>query len=259
MMISVLTDNAPGPDTPAEHGLSYLVEHDGKTILFDAGQSDLFLKNASVMGLTLDHLDTIVLSHGHFDHGGGLRFLAGGDLICHPGCFVKRYRKQDHSFIGLEQSEEEFSGKFNLIHTREPLFISDRIIFLGEIPRTATFESTHSTFVLENGTDDLVMDDSALALIGDQGLFVITGCGHAGIVNTLEHARNVTGIGKIDGVMGGFHLKQADLQTQETIRYLKGHQVRRVHPSHCTTGPALQMFLNEFGSQRVRTGDRLTL
>lgn len=258
MIISVLTDNVPGRDTPAEHGLSYLVEHDGKIVLFDTGQSDLFLRNASVMGNSLDHLDSIVLSHGHFDHGDGLRFLEGGELICHPGCFVERYRKSDHSFIGLKLSEEEMAARFNLIRTTEPLAISDRIIFLGEIPRMTAFESKQSTFVLDNGEDDFVMDDSAIALVTDQGLFVITGCGHAGIVNTLEHARKITGIEKIYGVMGGFHLKQADHQTLETIRYLKELKVPHIYPSHCTAGAALEMFSEVFGSQKVKTGDCYT-
>jgi 7,8-dihydropterin-6-yl-methyl-4-(beta-D-ribofuranosyl)aminobenzene 5'-phosphate synthase len=259
MIISILTDNVPGNGTSAEHGLSYLVEHDGKKVLFDTGQSDLFYRNASTMGLSLDHPDAIVLSHGHFDHGGGMRHLKGGDLICHPGCFAKRYRKPDHSYIGLKLSEEEIAAKFNLIRTTEPFAVSDRIIFLGEVPRLTDFESTHTNFVLEDGSDDYVMDDSAIALIADQGLFVITGCGHAGIVNTLEHARVVTGINQIYGVMGGFHLKRADHQTRETIRYLKGHQVPHVLPSHCTAGPALELFFDSFGSSRVRTGDRLTL
>jgi 7,8-dihydropterin-6-yl-methyl-4-(beta-D-ribofuranosyl)aminobenzene 5'-phosphate synthase len=87
-------------------------------------------------------------------------------------------------------------------------------------------------------------------------LFVITGCGHAGIVNTLEYARKVTGMDKIFGVMGGFHLKQDDSQTRETIRYLEAQEVVHVLPSHCTEGPALALFEEVFGSRRVRTGDR---
>ena len=258
MIISILTDNLPGRETAAEHGLSYLIEHDGRKVLFDTGQSNLFLKNASIMGLDMPLFHTIVLSHGHFDHGNGLRHLEGGDLICHPGCFVKRYRKSDHSYIGLRLSEEQMAEKFNLIRSREPNAISDRILFLGEIPRVTDFESNQSTFVLENGEADFIEDDSAIALISDHGLFVITGCGHAGIVNTLEHARNTTGIERIYGVMGGFHLKQPDHQTKETIRYLKKHEVPHVYPSHCTGEPALALFDEVFCSKRVQTGDRFT-
>jgi 7,8-dihydropterin-6-yl-methyl-4-(beta-D-ribofuranosyl)aminobenzene 5'-phosphate synthase len=149
MIISVLTDNKPGAITSAEHGLSYLVEHDDKKLLFDTGQSNLFLKNAWLMGIEMININTIVLSHGHFDHGDGLQYLAGGDLICHPGCFVKRYRKADYSYIGLKNSKEELSLKFNLETSSMPYQISDKIVFLGEIPRLTVFESKHTPFVLE--------------------------------------------------------------------------------------------------------------
>src|SRR4030043_1119227 len=104
MKISVLAENYPGAFTPAEHGLSYLIEFDGKRILFDAGQSDMFLKNAETMKVSMANIDIVILSHGHFDHGNGLSFLSGGSLICHPGCFVKRYRQRDHTYIGLKNS-----------------------------------------------------------------------------------------------------------------------------------------------------------
>ncbi len=258
MIISILTDNKPGDNTSAEHGLSYLVEHDGKRLLFDTGQSNLFLKNARTMGIEIINVNTIVLSHGHFDHGDGLQYLSGGDLICHPGCFVKRYRKADYSYIGLKNSKEVLSLKFNLVISEKPNQISDKIVFLGEIPRLTKFESKRTPFVLEGGIPDFVMDDSGIALISDKGLFVITGCGHAGIVNTLEHAKKVTGENKIYGVMGGFHLKKADLQTKETIKYLQENQVKHVYPSHCTEQPALELFYNSFGNNMVKTGDIFT-
>ncbi|MDX9930050.1 MAG: MBL fold metallo-hydrolase, partial [Bacteroidales bacterium] len=90
MKVFVLTENNAGELTAEEHGLSYLIESDGRRILFDTGQSDLFLKNAAVMGVSLEGIDMIVLSHGHYDHGNGLEHLGGGKLLCHPGCFVKR-------------------------------------------------------------------------------------------------------------------------------------------------------------------------
>ncbi len=109
MKISILTDNNPGGNTGAEHGLSYFIEHEGTKILFDTGQSDLFLQNASIIGINLEERDLIILSHGHFDHGNGLPHLPGGKLICHPGCFVKRYRTIDHTFIGLKNSRDEIA------------------------------------------------------------------------------------------------------------------------------------------------------
>lgn len=258
MKISILTDNYPGGTTGAEHGLSYFIEHDGKRLLFDTGQSDLFIRNSSSMEINIEDRDMIILSHGHFDHGNGLTHLSGGKLLCHPGCFVKRFRTADHTYIGLKNSFKELTDKFDLITSKAPFSISDAIVFLGEIPRITDFESQHTSFSFEDGTPDFVADDSAVALKTETGLFVITGCGHAGIVNTVEHAKQATGEERIFGVMGGFHLKKRDRQTEETIDYLKKNNVQHVVPSHCTAFPALVAFAEHFRIQSVKTGDILT-
>jgi len=255
MKISVLADNTAGPFTKAEHGLSYLIEYDGKRLLFDTGQSDMFVTNAGIMKISLKDIDTVVLSHGHFDHGNGLEFPDGGRLVCHPGCFVKRYRKSDMSYIGLKMSKNELAKKYDLHLSAEPVMISEKIFFLGEIPRLTGFESRTTPFVFEDDKPDFVIDDSAVALIHSEGLFIITGCGHSGLVNTVEHARKVTGIEKISGVMGGFHLKGNGLQTRETIKYLKENNVTHIYPSHCNDFPALAAFYESFGTGQVKTGD----
>jgi 7,8-dihydropterin-6-yl-methyl-4-(beta-D-ribofuranosyl)aminobenzene 5'-phosphate synthase len=259
MKISVLVDNTPGVNTLAEFGLSYFIDYEGKQILFDTAQSDLFLRNAKIMNLDTKNVDQIVLSHGHFDHGNGLNHINGGNLICHSGCFVKRYRKNDHTYIGLKNSRDDFEKKFNLITTKDPYQIFDGAYFLGEIPRITDFESQTTPFVLDDGTPDFVMDDSALAFKVENGIFVITGCGHSGIVNTLEHAKKVTGENKITGVMGGFHLKENNLQTQKTIAYLKDNNAKHVYPSHCTALPALAEFYKVFKTKQIKTGDIITI
>lgn len=255
MRISVLTENHAGAYTTAEHGLSYLIEFDGKRILFDTGKSNMFLQNAGIMNVSMNGINKIVLSHGHFDHGNGLGYLTGGDLICHPGCFVKRFRKKDHLYIGLKNSREELSGKFNLFTTKEHYKITDKIYFLGEIPRLTAFESKTTSFIFEDGTPDFVSDDSGMAMILPEGLFVVTGCGHSGIVNTLEHAKKVTGVTELYGIMGGSHLKEIDTQVKETIRYLKGKKLKHILPSHCTELPALSAFYETFGIRQVCSGN----
>lgn len=258
MKVFVLTENNAGEITAAEHGLSYLIEADGSRILFDTGQSDLFLKNAAIMGVSMEDIDMIVLSHGHYDHANGLQHLSDGTLLCHPGCFIRRYRGSDHSYIGLKTSREELAGKFNLITSREPYRITESIVFAGEIPRITPFESQTTSFLLEDGTPDFVADDSALIITLHEGLFIITGCGHAGVVNTMEHASAITGIDNIYGIMGGFHLKEEDRQTIETVNYLKKKKVTHIIPSHCTTGAALTSFRTTFDARPVRTGDILS-
>jgi len=255
MTISVLTDNHPGAHTPAEHGLSYLIEHDGKRLLFDTGQSDMFIKNAEAMKISMKNIDMVILSHGHFDHGNGLEYLSGSNMLCHPGCFVKRYRGSDHTYIGLKNSKEELSLLFNIITSTEPYKISEKIFFLGEIPRVTGFESQTTSFVFEDGRPDYVKDDSGIVMLLPEGLFVVTGCGHSGIVNTFEHAKKVTGINKLYGIMGGFHLKEINQQTKETIRYIKKNKLKHVLPSHCTELPALSAFYESFGIALVKTGN----
>jgi len=258
MKISVLTDNYAGSFTMAEHGLSYLIEHEEKRILFDTGQSDLFMKNAKKMNISIDNIDIIILSHGHFDHGNGLSYLHGGSLVSHPGCFTKRYSRKDNRYIGLKNTRDELQKKFNLKITEQPYKITENIIFLGQIPRGTDFESKSTSFIFEDGSPDFVTDDSALALTLPEGLFIVTGCGHSGIVNTLEHTKKVTGISNIFGIMGGFHLKEIDSQTKETIRYLKDKKVKHVLPSHCTELPALSAFYENFGIKQIKTGDILS-
>ena len=255
MRISVLTENHAGSNTMAEHGLSYLIESDGKRILFDTGQSDVFMRNAEVMNINMRNIDIVILSHGHFDHGNGLEYLQGGSIICHPGCFVRRFRGKDRSYIGLRNTKDELSVKFKLITSSKPYKISEKIFFLGEIPRLTDFESNTTSFVFEDGTPDYVPDDSAVAFILPEGLFVITGCGHSGIVNTLEYSKRVTGVNNIFGIMGGFHLKENDRQTRKTIQFLKESKAKNILPSHCTELPALSSFYETFRIKQVRSGE----
>ncbi len=259
MNISVLIDNAPGVDIPTEFGLSYYIEYNGKHILFDTAQSNLFLANANKMSLDVETADYIVLSHGHFDHGNGLKYLKGGSLVCHLGCFEKRYRIIDKSYIGLNQTREQIERTFNLTASEKPFKLFDGAFFLGQIPRVTDFESRTTPFIFEDGSPDFVIDDSALAFKVNNGIFVITGCGHSGIVNTLEHAKRVLKSEKIVGIMGGFHLKENNRQTKETIAYLTKNKVEHVYPSHCTALPALAEFYHAFGNKQLKAGDTIRI
>lgn len=255
MKITILNDNAPGKGCLSEFGLSFLIEAD-KKVLLDAGTSDVFLQNAARIKVNLNDIDAIVLSHGHCDHGDGLQYITGKRLICHPQVFMKRYNKKDHSYIGLKFSEEEARGKFDVIFSQEPHWLSQDIVFLGEIPRVNDFEAQTTVFIDAEGVDDYVPDDSALAIRIPKGLVVVSGCAHAGICNTVEYARQITGISDVYAIMGGFHLRGLENdQTLKTISYLKQLGVEKVYPSHCTGLPALAMFYKEFKIHQVLTGD----
>ncbi len=254
MKLTILTENAAGGTFAAEHGLSYLIECENNKVLWDTGHSDAFIRNAEKLNINLDDVETVVLSHGHWDHGNGLKYLSNKILICHPGSFIKRYRKGGTDNIGLDLTFKELGKKFNIVQAKEPYSVSDKIIFLGEIPRLNSFESKATTFVDENQNDDFVIDDSALAVIVGDELVVVSGCSHSGICNIIEYAKKVTGIKKVKAVFGGFHLKENNTQTKETINYFKVNNIKAVHPSHCTGLPALTAFYNEFKIKQVKTG-----
>jgi 7,8-dihydropterin-6-yl-methyl-4-(beta-D-ribofuranosyl)aminobenzene 5'-phosphate synthase len=239
----------------AEYGLSYLIEIDGEKILFDTGHSDVFLKNAKLLGVDIENeVKMVVLSHGHWDHGDGLRFIKNKKLITHPTAFSKRFGKSDHRSVGLSLSKDEIQQKFDLTQTINHYQISTNLFFLGEIPRLNNFESQTTSFEFENGEDDFVPDDSALVAVVNNELVVITGCSHSGICNICQQAKKVTGISKIKAVSGGFHLKYQNRQTLETIEYFKLNRAEKLYPSHCTQLPALVAFYNSFGIGQVKTG-----
>jgi 7,8-dihydropterin-6-yl-methyl-4-(beta-D-ribofuranosyl)aminobenzene 5'-phosphate synthase len=238
----------------SEHGLSYLIEIDQKKFLFDTGASDLFIRNAARLEINLEEIDRIILSHGHWDHGNGLKYLKGKPLICHPSCFEKRYRKPGKEYLGLTLSREELSERFDLEIFRKPIRLSRHLWFLGEVPRRNDFEAQTTKYMLEDGTEDYIMDDSGLVAITRQGLVLISGCAHSGICNMIEHAMRVTGIFKVIAVIGGFHLRANNSVTRKTISCLEKLELDRVIPSHCTVDPALDLFRKTFGSPELRCG-----
>ena len=255
MKITVLTENCAGSGFLAEHGLSYLIELESEKILFDTGHTDIFIKNAKTLGIDIQkEVNTVVLSHGHWDHGDGLQYIDDKTLITHPEVFMKRFRKNDNSNIGLKLSKSQIEQKFKLALKDKPYYISDKIVFLGQIPRLNDFEAKTTPFLDELDTPDFVIDDSAIAIIQNNELIVITGCSHSGICNIIEYARKVTGINNVKSVLGGFHLKHKNLQTKYTINFLKKNNINKIYPSHCTELPALSAFYEEFNIEQLKTG-----
>jgi 7,8-dihydropterin-6-yl-methyl-4-(beta-D-ribofuranosyl)aminobenzene 5'-phosphate synthase len=257
MRLTVLAENEALPGLKQAHGLAYLLE-DGKRWLWDTGPSDLIIQNASRLGISLEQLDGIILSHGHWDHGNGLLYFDNLPLITHPQAFMKRYRKSDHRSIGLPLTEKKAREQFDLILTKEPYALSDKLIYLGEIPRENDFEAKKTPFLGPAEQEDFVPDDSALVYTTRHGLVIIAGCAHAGICNTLEYARKVTGDSRILTVIGGFHLKEADEVTLNTISYFREQNIQNIYPSHCVSPRVIQLFVDELQAGRVRAGDVFT-
>lgn len=253
MKLTVLIDNNTLIDRYflAEPGVSYLLETGGRKILFDLGYSDAFITNARKLALDLLDLDFVVLSHGHIDHTGGLEpllrlYLEGmiedlplkkPELIAHPLTFFSRSIGRLNQ-IGSFLSEEKISAFFDIRLSKEPVELTDRLIFLGEIERKNDFEGQHPLGKIRvNGVerDDFILDDSALAYRSDAGLVIITGCSHAGICNIVEQARRVCGEERVVDIIGGFHLLDPPpLQLRKTVSYLKSLDLAAIHACHCT-------------------------
>ena len=241
MKLQVLVDNNTYIDHYylGEPAVSYYIEIDGLRILFDTGYSDILLSNAEKMEIDLGKITHIVLSHGHNDHTNGLnhlkrRFdLSDVQIICHPGCFEPKL--YDGEWIGAPMTEEEVKKTGIYRPCTEPFQISERCIFLGRIPDIYSFEARKAVGQKGGGQRDYVTDDSALALKTEKGIFIITGCSHSGICNIVEYAMQVCGEKRIAGIIGGFHLFDADERLDQTIEYLAGIPPFRMYPCHCVS------------------------
>jgi len=257
--IVVLNDNRCNNDNfECEHGISLYIEYDGKKILFDCGQTDIFIKNAQKLNIDLSKLDAIVLSHGDYDHGNGLKYLdTKTDLILHPDFALTRISKRTGNDNGLNQTRDELINKFNLIESRKPYNVTDKIIFLGQIDRKNDFEQGQNLPAWdENGETYQHLDDSGIAIKTENGLIVISGSSHSGICNTVEYAKKITGDNRVLAVMGGFHLKTVDECTEKTIEYMKQNNVQMVYLAHCTSDIVCEEFLKRMpgNTKIIKTG-----
>jgi 7,8-dihydropterin-6-yl-methyl-4-(beta-D-ribofuranosyl)aminobenzene 5'-phosphate synthase len=263
LSITTLSENTAGIDgCLGEWGLSVLVESDDITVLFDTGQGFSTVHNADILGVDLTKVDKIVLSHGHFDHTGGLESVLSRmgkevEVIAHPDIWQAKYAVSeggDSRYIGIPFSRkalEDLGARFKL--TAEPVALGASIITSGEIPRVTEYEDIEPFLaVKENGgfRPDTFRDDQALIIKTPAGLVVILGCAHRGIVNTLYHAQKLSGQKEIDTVIGGCHLMSAGLERiKRTINALKELGVKRLGACHCTGLEASVMMAKEFGEK----------
>ena len=244
MKLRILADNNTYIDEYflGEPAVSYYLEDDEDRILFDVGYSDVFMKNANKMGIDLSKINKIVLSHGHDDHTGGLAYFNGKkeyskiEIIAHPWVFDKKY--DNHMEIGSPISLSEAEAFYQLKLTKDPLKISKHIMFLGEIPCYHEFEKRCTIGEKETNEErqkDRVLDDSAIVIQSDEGLFIITGCSHSGICNIIEHAKKVCNDTRITGILGGFHLFEVNDRLTKTIEYFQKSNIKTIYPGHCVS------------------------
>lgn len=263
----------------AHHGLSLLITahtgSDGRTLLFDAGpEGATFLRNAGILGIDFSRVETVVLSHGHWDHAGGLvaaveaiakaRGNAGVQCIVHPGMFAQRAAQRPNGELYVHEPvpdpEKLASAGAKVVNTREPQSVADGAFYVsGEIPRLTKYEVGLPGHLRRSADgrswepDPLIMDERFISVhVKDKGQFVFSACSHAGLINVLNHARSIFPEVPLYGVMGGLHLSGVTEKViPDTIGDLKKLGLKFLAPGHCTGWRALVAMANAFGEELV--------
>lgn len=264
--LTILAENtARGMGVRGEHGLAWWLDMGTAQVLFDAGQGLVIEPNAARLGLDLSTLTSIVLSHGHLDHVGGLEQVLAvapyASLHFHPAATCRRFTGSDGKGIARRLSSdfmetEAFqAGGRRILTTRAPQELAPGLWCTGEIPRTNDYEDTGGPFFLDDklSTPDPILDDQALFFHTPKGLVVILGCAHAGVINTLEHIRSLTQNAPIHTLLGGMHLERAsERRMNETFAALHALRIQRFGPNHCTGIAAIARFWQEFPGRIIQ-------
>jgi len=244
-----------------EHGFSVFVEAQGKKILFDTGQSGAFVKNAEKLGIALEEVDAVVLSHGHYDHTGGVPALLEVLKRKTPFYIGKEFFKPKYKL--LEDGSYKYNGnpfKRELLEQNEKLvnlqpveneatWLSENIVLLKGFVRVTEYEEINPKFFIkaeDSYEQDLFADEIALGILTEQGLVLIVGCSHVGIVNILEQVNRTLNV-PVAAVLGGTHLVEADAERlAKTVEALRRHGVKTIAVSHCTGEEGMELLKKEF-------------
>lgn len=261
--ITILVENTtPIPSFVGEYGFAALVSIDDKRFLFDTGSAGAVFTNAKILGIDLQAIDRLIISHGHFDHTGGVvPFLQMGKkkVYAQKEVFTKRYvvngaSKKDISALFQRSDIEQYGAELSLIDQFTE--INEGIYLTGAVPRLNDFEDVGGAFMAEeNGqlVGDLLPDDMSMVINHTEGLIIISGCAHAGIINIIDYARKQTGQERVQAFIGGTHLlKASDERMTKTIDALKEYNIGKIIPCHCTGFYASARLYNELGPKVVK-------
>ncbi len=249
LQLDIICENTVGRPISAcgEHGFACLVKTPSGTWLFDTGSGETLLTNLSALKHDALQIDAVILSHGHYDHCGGLlpllRAVGPRPVYAHPEIFTERFWQGQHEqrdiSLPYKRSDLEAAGaRFSFLDTLTEL--ASGLYFSGTIPRLAPLESGDPHLVRRSTNNkgwesDEFNDDAALAIDTPNGLIILLGCAHAGLINTVEHFRNSLDFPRIHAIIGGTHLGPAsDEQFAATLNYLSLLDFDRLGVSHCT-------------------------
>ncbi len=254
--ITTLIENklGPIPNLTMEHGLSFYIEADGKKTLFDTGQSGDFIHNAQALKVDLNHLDDVILSHGHYDHSGGFKklvenFPSNYQLLIGGGFFNEKYKvTPDQTYVFTGNSfDYSFLEKNKIAHQivqEDITYLTDHIMIFTNFIRNKQYTNLSQTSFIKKDNQyilDEFTDEIAMGINTSKGLIVIVGCAHVGIINILETIQQRTGL-PIYGLIGGTHLVASDRQEIDHVAdYLNNNNITSIGLCHCTGDKAQQI------------------
>jgi 7,8-dihydropterin-6-yl-methyl-4-(beta-D-ribofuranosyl)aminobenzene 5'-phosphate synthase len=265
--VTCLVDDAVQPDTGfwGEHGLAYLIEAEGRRVLFDTGQSGtVLLHNLALFGIDPATFDAVAISHAHYDHTGGLPTLMpflrpGTPLFANADLFRPRFARRDGppKFIGAELNRDELSARLTLKLSTGPQEIVPGVWTTGEINERTDFEGGSKELLMAVGGElvaDAYRDDMALVLRSDDHLGLLCGCCHAGLLNALAHVARLFPE-PVTLIIGGLHLAgvaESDLR-RACARLAAMPALQRVYSGHCTGEGAFLALAQSLGTAVVQT------
>ncbi len=258
----LMENKTDGPGCVAEHGLSVYIEAKGRKLLFDAGPSERFVENAKHLGVDLKQVDAVIISHGHYDHTGGVPAFCeinrSAPVYIHKNAFYETYGLENGEWeketCGIRWTEEQKEAvESRLVRTDGVTRLSEEILISGTIPEIRGYEPTETFYRrLENGRyePDPMDHEQILVIREPEGLYVFSGCSHRGVVPAVRYARELFGGERIAALIAGMHLYSAEKAMREkVIAQILSEEMDLVVPVHCTGIDAICDLKNALGEK----------